>query len=144
MSPSLWPSVAECMVGFFHQHKSQFPVAKLPFPVGSEVSCGFRWGSNISEPPLRPRTFPEYPCMHTGICQRGHDMLQGKREAVLATCQGLIIMSLRQTSLPTAAQRWQWYLREPLMEIHIWTPGLRSQGHKPSQHEGGPFSATGW
>lgn len=29
------------------------------------------------------------------------------------------------------------------MEIHIWTPGLRTQGHKPNRHEGGPFSAQG-
>lgn len=29
------------------------------------------------------------------------------------------------------------------MEIPIWTPGLGTQGHKPWQYEGGPFSATG-
>lgn len=50
-------------------------------------------------------TLPEYSNMHTGTCQWGRDTVQRKREEVLATCQGLIIVSLRQTSLPTADQR---------------------------------------
>lgn len=80
-------------------------MAKLPLPVGSEVSCGFRRGSSISKMSLRPHTLPKYPYMHTGTHQRDHSTVQGKREEVLATCQGLIIGSLRQTSVPTADQR---------------------------------------
>lgn len=93
-----------------NQFKSPFPVAKLPLPVGSEVNCGFRWGSNISDPPLRP----SWISLHAGTYEQGHNKVQGKRAEVLATCQGLIIGSLRQTSLPTEDQRWQWYLRESL------------------------------
>lgn len=75
MSPALCPDVAEYMgrffLFFFTQQNSQFPGAKLPLPEGSEVSCGFRLGSNISEPPLKPHSFPEYANMATGKHQQG-------------------------------------------------------------------------
>lgn len=29
------------------------------------------------------------------------------------------------------------------MEIRIWTPGLRTRGHKPGQHEGGHSEPQG-
>lgn len=29
------------------------------------------------------------------------------------------------------------------MRICVWALGLRTRGHKPNQHEGGPFNATG-
>lgn len=58
----------------------------------------------------------------------------GKKRGSFVTCQMVCnrLSEGRPTSLPTADQRWQWYLREPLMEIYIWTPGLRTQGHKPT------------
>ena len=116
---------------------SQFPMANLPLPVGCEMMCGFRWGLNVLDAPLRSYTFPEYLCML--IYLHCHSKVQ-----VLVTCQGHIISSLSQTSPRTADQRWHWHLWVPLMWICVWTLGLRTRGHKPNQHEGSPFNATGW
>lgn len=68
-------------------------MAKLPLPVGSEVSSGEG----------QTKAFLNFPT--AGTYQQGHDKVQGKGEEVLATCHVLIIGSLRQTSLPTADQR---------------------------------------
>lgn len=53
-------------------------MAKLPLPVGSEVGCGFRRGSSISELSLRPLALPKYPYLRTGTYQQDHDTVQGK------------------------------------------------------------------
>lgn len=91
--------------------KSQFPVAKVPLPMGSEVSCGFRRGSGISELSLRPHAL-KYPYMQAGTAKWDHGRVRwggggGKRggERVLNACQGLIIVSLRRAGVPTAEQR---------------------------------------
>lgn len=95
--------------------KSQFPVAKVPLPMGSEVSCGFRRGSGISELSLRPHTL-KYPYMQAGMAKWDHGRVrgggagggaEGRRdgERVLNACQGLIIVSLRRAGVPTAEQR---------------------------------------
>lgn len=77
-------SLLRCVVFFFFSFslKSQFPVAKLPLPVGSEVSCRFRCRSNISDPPPRPHNFLKVDrCISVGLHQgamkkrRGHGFL---------------------------------------------------------------------
>lgn len=113
---------------------SKFPVAKLPLPVGSEVSSGFGRGSSISELSLRSHTSLKYPSMHTGMSAGSQHSTGGNERR--SWLKLFITGSLRRTNMPRADQSRHWYLREPLMEIHIWTSGLRTRGRKPDQHEG--------
>lgn len=87
--------------------KSQFPVAKVPFPRGSEVSCGFRRGSGVSETVAKGLTPLNIPTCRqvrlsgiTAECGGG-----GGRGGALNACQGLIIVSLRRAGVPAAEPR---------------------------------------